>query len=150
MRAGCIALIFLTAATNVALASGPLRAVPGDARDVVLFLDARPYLIRLHLQVEGRSFQESWEGTVGQLFRYLDVDGDGTLSKKEAALAPGLTQWVQLMNGQAVEPDAAPDFAALAGGPTETKVTREHFLDYYLHSGAGALQIEWGWRQMTK
>src|SRR6185437_11795012 len=92
------------------------------------------------------SFQTSWENTVGHLFHYLDVDGDGTLSKKEATLAPSNTQWVQLMTGTTVEPDAAPDFAALAGGPNETKVTRAHFVRYYQNSGAGALQVEWGWR----
>ncbi len=129
-----------------ATGSEPLRAVPGDAQDLVLFLDTRPYLIRLHLQVQGRSFQKSWDETANHLFRYLDVDGDSVLSKKEAALAPSLTQWVQLMGGTLVEPDAAPDFALLSGGPTQTKVTREHFLRYYRSSGAGALQVEWGWR----
>src|SRR6185437_15618457 len=96
------------------------------------------------------SFQTSWENTVGHLFHYLDVDGDGTLSKKEATLAPSNTQWVQLMTGTTVEPDAAPDFAALAGGPNETKVTRAHFVRYYQNSGAGALQVEWGWRPPTQ
>jgi Ca2+-binding EF-hand superfamily protein len=151
----CSLVLILLAATGLALASekpkpAPLRAVPGDEQDLVLFLDARPYLIRLHLQIHGRSFQTSWDETVGHLFRYLDADNDGVLSKKEAAMAPSNIQWVQLMNGVAVEPDAAPDFAELAGGPNETKVTRERYLAYYRRSGAGALQIEWGWRSMQR
>lgn len=125
-------------------------AFSGDAQDLLLLLDDRPYLIRLHLRIDGRSFHESWEGTIGQLFRYLDADGDGALSKKEAALAPSVTQWLQLMNGVPVEPDAAPDFAALAGGEKETKATRQRFIDYYLRSPAGALQIEYGWRPSSE
>ena len=122
------------------------RAVPGDAQDLVLFMESRPYLIRLHLQVNGRSFRGNWDESVAHLFRYLDVDGDGLLSKKEAALVPSKTQWVQLMTGTIVEPDAAPEFAELSGSPTATKATRQHFSFYYRNSGAGALQIEWGWR----
>jgi Ca2+-binding EF-hand superfamily protein len=150
MRASCVLLISLAATAVLTLAAEPPAAVPGDAQDLVLFLDSRPYLIRLHLQVEGRSFQDSWEGTVDQLFRYLDVNSDGVLSQKEAGLAPSVTQWVQLINGNPIEPDAAPDFAALAGGSRETKVTRDRFLSFYLHSGAGALQIEWGRRMQSE
>lgn len=146
MRVSAIMIVIVLAAVSLArsaappAAPAPLRAVPGDAQDLVLLLDARPYLIRLHLQVHGRSYQKSWDETVGHLFRFLDVDGDGVLSKKEAALAPSNAQWVQLMNGVTVEPDAAPDF-----GDAMT-VSREKFLRYYRDSGAGALQIEWGWR----
>jgi Ca2+-binding EF-hand superfamily protein len=150
MRASCALLVFLAGTLALAPAAEPPAVVPGDDRDLVLFLDSRPYLIRLHLQVEGRSFQDSWEGTIDQLFRYLDVDGDGVLSQKEAGLAPSVAQWAQLINGTQLEPDAAPDFAELAGGSRETKVTRAHFLAYYLHSPAGALQIEWGWRQQQQ
>ncbi|HEY7155524.1 MAG TPA: EF-hand domain-containing protein [Gemmataceae bacterium] len=139
MRARFIAFLFIVVATGPAVAADKLTPVPGDAQDLVLFLDARPYLIRLHLQVNGRSFQASWEETIDRLFRYLDVDGDGALDRKEANLAPSNAQWVQLMRGTVVEPDAAPDFAAM-------KVTREAFRRYYRHAGAGALQVEWGWR----
>lgn len=146
MRAGFIVFIFLAAAAGPAVSAEKLAAVPGDAQDLVLFLDTRPYLIRLHLQVNGKSFQKSWDETVNHLFRYLDTDGDGTLDPKEAALAPSTAQWVQLMGGTPVEPDSAPEFAALAGGAAEKKVTRENFLRYYRGAGAGALLVEWGWR----
>lgn len=147
MRAGFVVLLLLMA--SLALAGEKptaLRAVPGDAQDLVLFLDARPYLLRLHLQIKGRAFRADWNETVDLLFRYLDVDGDGCLTRKEAALAPSKTQWVQLMTGAAVEPDAAPQFAELAGSATATKITRGHFRRYYRRSGAGALQVEWGER----
>jgi Ca2+-binding EF-hand superfamily protein len=149
MRSVIVIVFVLAIAASLALAAEQppsLRPVPGDAQDLVLFLDTRPYLIRLHLQINGRSFRGNWNESIAHLFRYLDVDSDGVLSSKEAALAPSKTQWVQLMTGVTVEPDAAPEFAELAGGATTAKITREYFSRYYRQSGAGALQIEWGWR----
>lgn len=144
MRAGSL-IVLLVSAAGLAAADKP-AAVPGDSQDLVLFLDARPYRIRLHLQVHGKSFQKTWDETVAHLFRYLDADGDGALSPKEAAQAPSTTQWVQLMGGTTVEPDSAPEFAALAGGADAKKVAPEAFQRYYRSAGAGALLVEWGWR----
>jgi Ca2+-binding EF-hand superfamily protein len=153
MRSFFVALFVLVVAVGFTLAAeqpATLHPVPGDAQDLVLFLDTRPYLIRLHLQVNGRSFRGNWDESIAHLFRYLDVDGDGVLSKKESALAPSKTQWVQLMTGIVVEPDAAPEFTELAGSTTAEKVTSEHFSFYYRNSGAGALRIEWGWRPQAQ
>ena len=150
MRSIAIVLFLFLIASNLAGATdqpASLRPVSGDAQDLVLFLDARPYLIRLHLQISGRSFRGNWDESIAHLFRYLDVDGDGALSKKEAALAPSKSQCVQLMTGLTIEPDAAPEFAELAGGAKATIVKLPFFSRYYLHAGGGALQIEWGWRQ---
>ena len=149
MRVGFVVLVVLTTVAGLSVAAeqpAPIRSVPGDAQDLMLFLESRPYLIRLHLQVKGRSFRTDWDESVSHLFRYLDKDGDGCLNKKEAALVPSKTQWVQLMTGVVVEPDAAPEFGEFADSPAATKITRGHFLHYYRRSGAGALQVEWGWR----
>jgi Ca2+-binding EF-hand superfamily protein len=145
MRAGFVGCLLLLVAGLVVAAEQP-AAVPGDAQDLVLFLDTRPCLIRLHVQINGRSYRRNWDDTIGHLFHFLDVDGDGALSKKEAALAPSRTQWVQLMTGSTVEPDSPPEFAELAGEASATKIRREPFTRYYSDSGGGALQIEWGWR----
>jgi Ca2+-binding EF-hand superfamily protein len=146
-----IALVFaVIAVTNLARPveqPASLHPVPDDAQDLVLFLENRPYLIRLHLQISGRSFRGNWDESISHLFRFLDVDGDGVLSKKEASLAPSKTQWVQLMTGVVVEPDGAPDFTELAGDATAMRVKLPQFSRYYRHSGGGALQIEWGQRQ---
>jgi Ca2+-binding EF-hand superfamily protein len=141
-----IVLAFTACLALTAEQPAPLRPVPGDVQDLVLYLDARPYLIRLHVQINGRSFRGNWDESIANLFRYVDVDGDGALSPKETALAPSKSQWVQLMNGTVVEPDAPPEFTELAGSATASKATLSNFSLYYRNSGAGALQIEWGWR----
>jgi Ca2+-binding EF-hand superfamily protein len=145
----CVFMVARTL-TSAAQRPTPLRPVPGDAQDLVLFLNSRPYLIRLHLQIQGQSFRGNWDESIAHLFRYLDVDGDGILSNKEAELAPSKAQWVQLMTGIVVEPDAAPVFVELAGDAKPTHVDLAHFSRYYRHSGGGALQIEWSWRQANQ
>jgi Ca2+-binding EF-hand superfamily protein len=147
MRA-IIVVVFLGAATLIVSAEQPppLRALPGDAQDLVLFLDSRPYLIRLHLQIEGRSFRDKWEETIEHLFRYLDANGDGMLSEQELTLAPSKTQWVQIVNGKSIEPDSPPEMSALTGDAKLKKVNRTQFVRYYQNSGASALEIEWGRR----
>ena len=52
------------------------RVLPGDAHDLVLLHPARPYRLRLHLQVDRRAFHDDWRGQVAALFAYLDVDGN--------------------------------------------------------------------------
>src|SRR5690242_18708850 len=160
MRRSIVFILGLVLATSVVFAAekpASLHPVAGDVQEIVLLLDTRPYLIRLHVQIGGRSFRGNWEESIAHLFRYLDQDGDGALSAKEVALAPSKTQWVQLMGGTVVEPDAAPEFAELTGSappfsPPETGgkkggVTLPQLSLYYRSSGAGALQVEWGWRQ---
>jgi Ca2+-binding EF-hand superfamily protein len=147
MRVDFVVAAFYLILAGVPAAAAPPRLLPGDAQDLLLLQESRPTLIRLHLQIKGRSFQADWNDLIEHLFRFLDVDGDGVLNKKEAALAPSAAQWLQLMNGgTGLEPDAAPDFASLAGDPAATGVTRERFRSYYRVTSGGAVQIEWGWR----
>lgn len=141
-------VVLIGAATLIVSAEQvpPLRPLRGDAQDLVLFLDSRPYLIRLHLQIEGRSFRDKWEETIEHLFRYVDANGDGELAEQELALAPSKTQWVQIVNGKSIEPDSPPELADLTGDAKQKKVNRTQFLRYYQNSGASALEIEWGQR----
>jgi Ca2+-binding EF-hand superfamily protein len=148
MRRGLVLLLVVLPlaalwASAAAPPKGPvLRA--RDAQDVVLFHKSRPYLVRLHLQVGGRTFQSDWETTLKHLFDFLDADGDGVLSKVEARHAPSAAQWVQMRRGGDVDPDASPSFEALSGG--SGNVTLASFKSYYRQSEASALQVNWGWR----
>ena len=57
-------------------------------QDFVFLGEARPVLVRLHMQVDGKPLQAAWDDCIDYLFRYLDVDGDGMLSKEEVERAP--------------------------------------------------------------
>ena len=55
-----------------------------DVVDVVVTLEQRPVLIRLHVTVDGVPYVKHWENQLERLFDYLDHDGDGFLDKEEA------------------------------------------------------------------
>ncbi len=106
------------------LALLPAAAPPGrpdpaleDAHDLVVLHRSRPYRVRFHLRLAGRSYQADWNQQVAHVFRFLDANGDGVLSKAEASRAPSREQWQQLTAGAAqLDPDACPAFAELAAG----------------------------------
>jgi Ca2+-binding EF-hand superfamily protein len=59
-----------------------------DAQDVLLLADAGPVLLRLHVRIDGKPSAAAWERYLDRLFSDLDRDGDGSLSRAEAARAP--------------------------------------------------------------
>jgi murein tripeptide amidase MpaA len=65
---------------------GPTGA--DDVQDIIFFSETRPVLIRLHIRLDGKSYQAAWEEFLRFLFVYLDKDQDGVLSKEEAARTP--------------------------------------------------------------
>src|SRR5262245_46329488 len=85
-------------------AAAPPRAAQRDTVDLVLMHPARPLLVRLHLRVAGRSYQQGWNTTVHELFRFLDHNGDGRLDAGEVRQAPSRAQWQQLLDGGLVDP----------------------------------------------
>jgi Ca2+-binding EF-hand superfamily protein len=121
------------------------RLLPGDAHDLVVLHPARPYRLRLHLRVGTKPYHADWADQMATLFAHLDTDGNGVLSRAEASRAPSRDQWLQMTRGERhLEPDAAPDFAALAGD--RGKVDLEQLSAYYRDSSAGPLQMSWGAR----
>ena len=70
---------------------GAQAAAPADdVQDLVFFHEARPVFLRLHIEVDGKSFNVHWTETIARLHKYLDTDRDGLLSVKERA--PWLSQ----------------------------------------------------------
>jgi Ca2+-binding EF-hand superfamily protein len=124
-------------------ATAPPTSHAADVQDIVFLGDDRPVLIRLHLRVGGRPFRHAWERYMHDLFAYLDVNGDGVLSAKEAKHVPNAQQLLQSMQGGFFNP--APGRSAVAllrdlDTNKDGKVTVEELMSYYRHSGAGPFQ----------
>jgi hypothetical protein len=54
---------------------------PSDVQDFVLFSDARPILVRLHVRIGDQPFTVVWNDFMRHLFDYLDINGDGNLDQ---------------------------------------------------------------------
>jgi Ca2+-binding EF-hand superfamily protein len=90
-----ILLVVLVAALVAwlpAAADGPSKpAAPASSRDVqdfVFLSDVRPVLVRLHIYNEGKPYQDTWEDFVGYVFKWLDRNKDGSLSRDEIERMP--------------------------------------------------------------
>lgn len=66
-------------------ASTPPPARRDGVQDLIFLGGARPVFIRLHLQIGDRGFRAAWLVSMRALHAGLDRDGDGTLSRQEAA-----------------------------------------------------------------
>jgi Ca2+-binding EF-hand superfamily protein len=61
---------------------------PGETRDVFLMLDGAPKHIRLRLELGGRSLVDVQNDYIDRLMASLDTNGDGKLTREEAARSP--------------------------------------------------------------
>lgn len=59
-----------------------------DSHNLLLFLDDGPLHLRLRLMIAGQSLSESRRAYIDRLAKSLDTDGDGKLSRTEAARSP--------------------------------------------------------------
>src|SRR5262245_60592498 len=98
MRPALVLALAALSALALDAAAPPARrpAPPEDAHDVVYCHPARPYRVRLRIHLQGKPFTQGWGAVVRHLFDYLDVDGDGKLSRTELGRAPSADQWRQL------------------------------------------------------
>ena len=105
-----LAILFIAVVAALLPGAAPPRRDPrlidGDSHDLVLLHPARPWRVRLHLQMGNRSFQADWHAQIALLFRYLDTNGDGVLSMAEAKRAPSREQWLHV--GQSLFHDVIP------------------------------------------
>jgi Ca2+-binding EF-hand superfamily protein len=59
-----------------------------DAYDFVFLAEARPILVRVRVQVDGKPLAAAWNEFVAHLFKQLDRNADGVLDKDEVERAP--------------------------------------------------------------
>ena len=130
-------------AVLLAAAATP-AAPPREAVDVVLLAEGRPYLLQLHVYVDGRPYDGRYDVYLRRWFAHLDQNGDGFLDIKEASRAPSAQQLMSQVQGNLFQfggrGDTPPTFRDLdADG--DGKVTAEEFTAYYRRSGFGPIML---------
>jgi Ca2+-binding EF-hand superfamily protein len=121
--------------------------VEGSQLDIVYFAETRPILIRLHIEIDGRAFDDAYDDYIAALFKFLDRDGDGLLSPTEAARAPTPQALVQALGGNVnrVPVQQNPNDAAEGKPEIETneegKVTVDALARFYRKNGAGPVRV---------
>ncbi len=125
------------------------QMAPDDVQDLVFLYETRPVFIRLHIRTDGRSFQTAWNEFMGQVFKYLDSDGDGVLNKEEAdrVLPPEL-----LAGNAGAFRQALPTPAVRTRLETDKdgKVTLEQLAAYYRRNGIAPFQFGSGQAQPAR
>ncbi len=93
-------LFALTAVTSVwadtpetisqAVASNSSTSVSrvADTRDALLLLDEGPLHLRMHVTLNGTRLQDARDAYVDRIFKTLDVDGNGKISRLESRKSP--------------------------------------------------------------
>lgn len=120
-----------------------------DGHEFVLLTEARPVLVSVHAQLDGKPVRVAWDDFVRYIFAYLDVDGDGMLSQAEVERAPTLEQILTGGLGRAFgfpamgKGKAAPP-ATLADLDTDKdgRVSLAELGAYYRNSGFLPVQVQ--------
>jgi len=141
-----IGLASLEAASQKAKDQGQLTK--DHFQDFVFLGEARPVLIRVHVRVVGQPLHGAWHDFQRRLFGYLDVNGDGDLSKPEAErvlaadliLGGGLGRGFGALGGFGAVP-SAPAFDTLDAN-RDGKVTPVELAVYYSMNGLASFQFQ--------
>src|SRR5262249_18467661 len=118
----------------------------GASQDIVYFAPMRPILIRLHIEVDGKPFDDAWDDYIAALFKVLDRDGDGVLNLAEAARAPTAQELLQVLRGNLFAPFNGVGNTNENEKPTfetdeNSKVTIDALARFYRKHGAGPVQV---------
>jgi Ca2+-binding EF-hand superfamily protein len=119
-----------------------------EGQELVLLTEARPVLLRVHAQLDGKPVQAAWDGFMQYVFAYLDVNGDGTLSQDEIERAPTLDQILTGGLGRAfgggMGKGATPAVPTLADIDTDKdgRVTLAELAAFYRKSGFTPVQVQ--------
>lgn len=113
--------------------------------DVIFLADSRPVLVRLHVQLDGKSLVERWNGFITDLFKQLDKNKDGTLDRAEATTIPSPSELFVASAGRGFRPAVLPGASIVGVDPNnDGKVTRDELADYYANKGGSPLSLVQG------
>jgi Ca2+-binding EF-hand superfamily protein len=124
-----------------AAGAGP-PAPAGDGYDFVYLGEARPLLLRMYVQIDGRPLKAHWDDFVAEVFKYLDVNGDGVLNREEAARTPPLEVLSNVFAGPNIGGPQV-NFAELDANK-DGKVTRDELARYFRSHGLSPFQVRGG------
>ncbi len=137
------------------LAAGVLAALPlcagaipakepaGPGYDFVYLGETRPILYRLHVFVDGRPIQAAWEEFTEKVFKSMDGDADGVLTRDEAVRTPPTGV---LFAGNQFGGFNPPNMAQLDKN-NDGKVTLDELRAYYRANRAAPFQLQIGRQQ---
>ncbi len=144
--AGLLLLVAYDAPAVGQISNPSHQPATDDGQDFVFLGESRPVLVRLHVRIDGRSLQAAWDECIDYLFKYLDVNNDGVLTKDELERGPSADQF----NGS----DAAGGFGGMRRGGASAglkmeavdadgdgKVTRAELAAYYRKNGFTPFQF---------
>jgi Ca2+-binding EF-hand superfamily protein len=111
-----------------------------DVQDLIVYTDARPLFVRMHVTIGATPFRQVWRENLIKVFGELDRDFDGVLNKEEASRVPALDTVdvrARLTNPRAA---AAPAIAADSAG----NVSRDAFFAHFEKSDAAPFSTRVG------
>lgn len=125
----------------------PGYASAEDVHDFLFLAEARPVLVRLHVQVDGKALQTNWGDFVKHVHGTFDINDDGVLDTDEVSRMPSPGQLIGGIQGQqrggrrgrpAPQPAPRDDVDADKDG----KVSLAELGEHYRKSGLAPFQVQ--------
>jgi Ca2+-binding EF-hand superfamily protein len=139
MRSRILATALAAGLATAGLAAPAPKAAdrpPGDGHAFVFF-GARPVLLRLHVQIDGKPSTRAYDDFIDHVFRYLDTNKDGKLSKEELDHLP--PPQVLFNSGGFFNLGGRRARGQRPGRPD--RMTRADLADYFRRNGASPFQL---------
>ena len=115
--------------------------IDSDLQYVVYLADGGPLFLRLHIQVDGKSYNALWREYIAGLFRDVDRDGNRLISRDEAQR--GLPSYQQMMRTGLIRRNPGQRLPRLPetmfNGAT---MTRKELAGYYRRIGLRAFRLQ--------
>jgi Ca2+-binding EF-hand superfamily protein len=123
---------------------GPPYDPASEEQDILFLGDNKPMRVRLHVRVDGEPLERAWNDYMRRLFDYLDVNGDGVLTKDQAERIPSVSFLQSHLQGAIVffSNNSTAPWSELDVNPADGKVTLEKFKSYIRRAGLGPLLIQ--------